>query len=73
MRSERNVSQRPPWSLSHYGIHQNPHIHSASKGLLSCKEGVLAKLGVFVDWRVGLSSAENIWLPRLHHWNFFLF
>lgn len=50
----KNVSQRPPCSLSHYGIHQNPRIHSTFKALLSHKGG-LAKLGVFVDWRVGLS------------------
>lgn len=43
--SKRSVSKRPPRSLSHYGIHQSPHIHSASKGLLSCKEGVWLNWG----------------------------
>lgn len=50
--SKRNVSERPPRSLSHYGIHQTPHIHLASKGLLSCKVGVWLNWGAW-HWRLG--------------------
>lgn len=72
--SERRVPQRPLWSLRHYGIHQNPHIHAASKGLLSHKEEGFGKIGGICGLAGGIELGV-VYLaptsPSLELWTFF--
>lgn len=65
---KESSSQRPPLSLSHYGIHQSTRIRwDYSKGPLSCKDGVWLIWGACGFGGVGWGLASYIWLP--HHWN----